>query len=697
MDKFSSRQIDLVKRLINNENVTVKTFAQTYNVSTRTIYREIDNINKLISKYKTSVQNTLNGLSLNGKNEEILELKLAMYGSESLSEAKNRKNFIMAELLQCKDPIKIQYFANKFDVSSSTISHHVKDIKERLEKNHINLISKPGVGIYIEGDEKNIRHTLVDLLYKNYNLEQLIGFIENDSEEISKVKKNRIQELNNRLLNIIDYETIYLIERSLSNIESTMDYKIDDRLYIELSIHLSLAIERLRNNEKISFDNITLEKLKKSQEYKVAKVIAKYIENEIDIKIPEGELGYITVHLQGVRVGGNSLNLSEKYLYSLTDKVIDEASKIFNIKFEEDSILKKDLNMHLLYSIYRLKSGYKIRNPLISEIKRQYGDVFNRCNNVLNVLRGNLNVEISDDEIGYICMHFAAAMERIKDKMVIYNVLLVCASGVGTSRMLAARIKKIKEINIVAVSSVLKIDEIINKNPVDLIISTVPIKRGNKRIIVVNPLFTENDIRKLEDELNIKITIENEERTQSFEKQMENVENVKAYSNEISTIVKNTFFSEIQATTVNDVIEELLEEQIKFGVIQRKISKGIKVILQNREGLGTIILPNKKFVIYHCVSDDIKQSMITVGKLKTPINLVNLIGEKELIYTAFLMVAPVNKKSSLEVIGDLSATIIEQDDFIDRLNESKNGEECRKIIEKTLISKLYFHIIRVFN
>ncbi len=697
MDKFSSRQMDLVKRLINNENVTVKNLAQTNDVSTRTIYREIDNINRLISKYKINVQNTLNGLSLNGENEEILEFKLAIYGSESLAEAKNRKNFIVAELLQCKEPIKIQYFANKFNVSSSTISHHVKDIKEWLEKNHINLISKPGVGIYIEGDEKNIRHTLVDLLYKNYNLEQLIGFIQNDSEEISKGKNNRIQELNNRLLNIIDYETIYLIERSLSNIESTMDYKIDDRLYIELSIHLSLAIERLRNNEKINFDNITLEKLKKSKEYKVAKVIAKYIEDEIDIKIPEDELGYITVHLQGVRVGGNSLNLSEKYLYSLTDKVIEEASKVFEIKFEEDSILKKDLNMHLLYSIYRLKSGYKIRNPLITEIKRQYGYVFNKCNNVLNVLRENLNVEISEDEIGYISMHFAAAIERIKDKTVIYNILLVCASGVGTSRMLAARIKKIKEINIVAVSSVLKIDEIINKNPVDLIISTVPIKRKNKRIIVVNPLFTENDITKLEDELNIKITMEKEEKLQPIEKQMENVQSIKAYSYEISIVIKNTFFTEIQFTTVNGIIKGLLQEQIKFGVIDKKASNSIEVILKNREKLGTIILPNKKFVIYHCVSDAITEAMVTVGKLKVPIKLVNLMGKKELIYTAFLMVAPVNKKYSLEVIGDLSAAIIEQDDFTDILNNSKNEKECREIIEKTLMAKLYAQIIRVFK
>lgn len=697
MYRLSSRQIDLVRRLLKNENVTVKNFAQAHNVSTRTIYREIDNINKLISKYKINIINTLNGLSLNGKDDEILEFKWAMYGSESMTGSKNRKNFIVAELLQCKEPIKIQYFAQKFDVSSSTISHDIKDVKEWLETKHINVISKPGVGVYIEGGEENIRHTLVDLLYKNYNIEQLISFIQNDIEEINEGKNSRIQELNNRLLNIIDYETIYLIERSLSNIESTMDYKIDDRLYIELSIHLSLAIERLRNNEKISFDSITLEKLKKSQEYKISKVIAKYIENEIEIKIPEEELGYITVHLQGVRVGGNNLNLSEKYLYSLTENVIKEASKIFDIRFDMDCILKKDLNMHLLNSIYRLKSGYKIRNPLISEIKHQYGYVFNKCNNVLDVLRKALNVEISEDEVGYISMHFAAAMERMKDKTTIYNVLLVCASGVGTSRMLAARVKKIKEINIVAISSVFKIDEIINKNPVDLIISTVPIKREDKKIIVVNPLFTESDITKLEDELNIKITIEKEEKRQPIEKQMENVERIKAYSYEISTIVKNTFFTEVCATNVNGIIQELLEEQVKYGVIDMKTSDGIKVILENRDKLGTIILPNKKFVIYHCVSSDIKEPMITVGKLKMPIKLINLIDKKELIYTAFLMVAPLNKKDSLEVIGDLSSSIIEQVNFIDRLNESKNAEECRKIIEKTLIKRLYLQIIRVFK
>ncbi|MDT8716196.1 BglG family transcription antiterminator [Clostridium sp. 19966] len=697
MDKLSSRQMDIVKKILNNENVTVKKIAQVNDVSTRTIYREIDSINKAISQYKVKIINTIDGMYLNGKEDDILEFKFKIQDSTSIAEAKNRNNFIIAELLQCKEPIKIQYFARKFNVSSSTISHDIKEVKEWLDRKNLSLISKQGVGVYIEGDEKNIRHALVDLLYENYNIEQLIDFIQNGSQESITIQNSKMEEINHRLLNIIDYKTIHMIEKSLYNIESTMEYKFDDRLYIELSIHLSLAIERLRNNEKISFDGPTLENLKKSKEYQVAKAIAQNIEKAIDIKIPQEELGYITVHLQGLKFGENALGISEKYLYSITEEVVNEASRIFNTNFENDSMLKNDLNMHLLYSIDRLKSGYKIRNPLISEIKRQYGEIFDKCDKVLNLLRQKLNAQISEDEVGYISMHFAAAMERMKEEREAYNVLLVCASGIGTSRMLAARMKKIREINIVGVSSVLKIDEIIHKTPVDFIISTVPIKRNDKKVIIINPLLEESDISKLEKELNIKISMDKEERGIPIEKKLENAEKIKAYSYEINVIIKNTLLAEVEAGSAGKIIEALLEEQVSKQIISYVAAKNIEGILKNREGMGTIIIPDKKFVIYHCVSKDIQEPIITVGKLRKSIMMINLIGKNELVCTAFLMVAPENNKESLEVIGDLSSSIIEQADFVGRLSESKSTKQCRQVIEKTLIKSLYSQIVRTFK
>lgn len=697
MINLNSRQIDLLSRLTANEKVSIDEFSRDYFITKRTVYREISKINKYIERFSIRVSNTTKGLVLDGTYENIINLKLALPCCRSIMKAKNIKNAILVELLQSKDPIKIQYFASKFRVSNTTVSNYLNDIKEWLRSKNIDFISKPGVGIYVKTDEKNIRHAIIDLLYKNYNTDDLIGFMQKNYNENHNEAYNSVDELNIRLLNIIDYKTISIIEKALIKVKITMNYQIEDRLYIELIVHLALAIKRLEKNEKIDIDAITLEKLKNSNEYNLSQNIANCIEEQIGIKIPDEEIAYIAVHLQGLRGGSESLNLNGDYLNSIVEKIIDEASKIFNMNLKKDLILKKDLSMHLLYSIYRLKCGYIIRNPLILDIKRQYSDIFNKSERVLKVLQNELKKDISEDEIGYITMHFAASIERMKSKLIKFNALLVCSNGIGISRMLAVKLKKVQELNIIAVSSVLQLDEMIKNNNIDVIISTVPIKRNDVKVIVINSLFNENDIKKLESELNIKISINEEDNENIFQGNMDKLKAISLYSSEVNSIVKNTFFTQISSRRIGGIIKELLNCVKENGLINELRYKNIQALLESKEKQSTIILPKKKFAIYHCVSEDIKAATVVVGKLEKPINMVNLMDKNEKVTTAFLMIAPSSRKESLEVIGDLSTAIIEQADFIQRINESSNTQSCRRIIEEALLKKLYYQIERVIN
>lgn len=697
MMNLNSRELRLLNTLIDNEKITIEDFSKHYLITTRTVYREIASINKSIKGFNVKIINTAKGLVLKGENNDIINLRLIVPCFKFTMKAKTRKNLILIELLQSKDPIKIQYFASKFRVSSATISNYIKDIKNWLVSKQIKLISRQGVGVYIESEEKNIRHAIIDLLYKNYSMGELVSFIEKSNYIRDEEQCRTSDELNIRLLNIIDFNTISIIKKVLTKVKITMNYEIEDRLYIEIIIHLALAIKRLENNEKINIDKLTLAKLKNSEEYDLSESIANYIEDEIGIKIPEEEIGYITIHLQGIRYGSESLNLNEEYINAMTEKIIENASKIFNINLKKDLILKKDLSMHLLYSMYRIKCGYSIRNPLIAEIRSEYEEAFNKSKRTLQILEEEIKEDISDDEVGYITMHFAASIERMKSKLIKFNALLVCSNGIGISRMLSVKLKKVQELNIVAVSSILKLDEMIRNNSIDVVISTVPIQRNDVKVVVINPMFNAVDIKKLEDELNIKISINEDKDETYFNGNMEKLKAISIYSSEINNTVKNTFFTDIYSKKVEDIISELLNCLNENKIINDKQHKNVQALLENRERQGTIILPNKNFAIYHCVSKDVKEPTIVVGKLETPINMINLMDKNEKVCTAFLMIAPFGKKESLEVIGDLSAAMIEQSDFVQRINESSNIEICRKIIEEALLKKLYYQIERIMN
>ncbi|AFM41456.1 transcriptional antiterminator [Desulfosporosinus acidiphilus SJ4] len=700
MIKLSSRQLDLFRKLINRENIKVKDFAQKYNISVRTVYREIDNINKEIQTFGVKVANADGGLVLNGDSEQLIHLKLNIPGIDSVMKVQNKKNLILLDLLQGKGPIKIQYFAKKFNVSSATISYYLKDIKEWLESKNIILVSKPGVGIYIESDEGNIRHAIIDLLYQTYSADELVSFLQEGYEHQANPTSNKLNnELNDRLLNMMDHNTLKVIEKALTNLATEMNYQIEDRLYIELAIHLALAIKRLLNGETIDIQNSTLEKLKESGDYIYAEKIARSITSDLPIEIPEAEIGYITIHLQGVRIGTQALQVDDQFLTTMTNKIIQKASVVFGINFREDQTLYKDLKSHLLYSVYRLKNGFKIRNPLIQQIKNQYKTVFKQCKLTLDkTLREDLNLEINDDEIGYITMHFLASLERLKNKTRKINALLVCASGIGTSRMLMAKLKKIPQLNVVTTASVLKINEMKETFDLDVIISTVPIQRDDIKVVIVNPLFTESDLEKLEGELNVRISVQPQERKIEFEKdQLSQLKYIKDYSSQISVLTKNVCFTTMSSTQVNCIIKGLLNELVEKKLLNRQQALSLRQTLLDREKLGAIIIPKKNFAIYHCASSEITEPMIAVARLDKPANLINLLGKNEKVTTAFLMLAPLYVKESLEIIGDISSSIIESSDFVTEINRSSNVEDCRALLEETLLKKLYVQIERIFS
>ena len=75
------------------------------------------------------------------------------------------------------------------------------------------------------------------------------------------------------------------------------------------------------------------------------------------------------------------------------------------------------------------------------DIKEKYAEVFQAAILASRLIQSEFYVEVSEDEVGYITIHFGAALERInyqeKKKA---RVAIVCSSGVGTTNLLEVRL-----------------------------------------------------------------------------------------------------------------------------------------------------------------------------------------------------------------------------------------------------------------
>lgn len=696
-NKLNSRQKEIIKILTKstiNNPITTSMIAKDLSLSSRTVLREMPKIEEWLDENEFNfIKKPGVGLIID-ENLENQQLILELLEIEKIKKEyskEERKKIIVGELLTAKEPLKLFYFTSQLKVSEGTLSGDLDDIDKWLTKFHIKLIRKPGLGIYVKGEENNFRKALVNLLYDTINENELIDAVK--ESKVSKRDEDVIGfSVENRLLKFIDKDIIKSVEKTVSSLEDALDIKLADSAYIGLVVHLALAIQRIKNNEKISMDKETLGELSSLPEFLMSEKIVKVIEQEFDIDIPKDEVGYITMHLKGAKLRLNSktedFNLSNLDIKQVAYHIISTAEKEFGIYLREDGRLIADLTNHLVPAISRLKMKLNIRNPLLDNIKENYSMEFEVCLKACNILKDITNLsEIPESEVAYITMHIAAALEKnISDEKV--KVVIACHTGIGTSRLLMSIIgKEFKNIEVKGTISSINIDtKKLKEDGIDFIISTVELKVDYK-YIRVNTIITEQDKMLIED--NIRRILKKKKYERITEKcgikdvkensriSRENIKEISELGDNIISLVETISLKEIDNICS---IRELIHEASFIFSHKGKEAKEIEEKLMEREVIASTYLSKLNIMLLHCrVSsiDNIKFGYIRLRKtLKIEDKLIEG-GIIELVTESFNNV-------HAEIMGEINESLIERDEFVKILKE-KNENDIIDEVEEILV------------
>ncbi len=681
INKASARTKEIIQILCKStEYVTIAAIAEKLNVSSRTVLRELDEVERLLKVSDVRLDKKPNkGLYIKGSIEEKANTLLLLEGlRENKSYApQERQTVILSELLQNQEPTKLYYFTRIFDVSEGTISRDLDNVEEWLKRYKLKLIRKPGLGVYVEGNEGSIRRAIINLIYENIDQDHLHSFMR-ESFMVSSDKQPRLEiKMRNRLLNLIDRDTVTKLEILVHEVESIMGYSFADSAYVGLVVHLALAVQRIRNNEKITIDKNHLEELRAKQEFKAAEHLVRSVERVLDLDIPEDEIAYITMHIIGSKNRDIFYDSPEGAagsfeLVKLARDMIKIAEHESDRYLEQNQKLLIGLVNHLGPAISRLKMNMDIRNPLLDEIKAFYPDIMEISKKCAEVIEERFSISIPESEIGYIAMHLGAAIEKKdNDKKSIYKAAVACPSGIGASRMLAARIEsEYENITVSDVISTIKLEDYMLKaGEIDLIISTVPIKDITIPVVVVTPLLSQQDKIKIDKALKERIS---EDKPEGSEKRTavdlkSKLIQMSKYSEAIIELLDHLFvIDESEASSIKELItiasEQLGETKEKQEIIEQDLT--------NRESMGNTRISGKGFVLIHCRSNAMDRIQLGVIRLQKPISFLNKRSELEDIYFAVIMIAPLQaQKESLEVIGEISRLLIEKSSFLRLVKE----------------------------
>ena len=111
----------------------------------------------------------------------------------------------------------------------------------------------------------------------------------------------------------------------------------------------------------------------------------------------------------------NSVQIQE-YLTSIPEiyidfvqKFVDRIKKEYKIDFNNSIYLS--LSDHIFGTVKRFKNGISLKNVLLLDIKQLYKKEYEIGSKMLYELNQNFNINLAEDEAGFIALHFVNAQE----------------------------------------------------------------------------------------------------------------------------------------------------------------------------------------------------------------------------------------------------------------------------------------------
>jgi len=202
------------------------------------------------------------------------------------------------------------------------------------------------------------------------------------------------------------------------------------------------------------------------------------------------ELGAVQRFLRGAKPERITDGSPDSEIGSMAEalSLIEDCGRALGCNFDGDRLLRDGLAAHWGPALYRVRNRFPIRNPMLGQIMAEYSTLF-------AVIRGSCarvfpSLEIPDDEIGYLVLHFGSAIARRGAGGERFRALVVCSAGIGSARMLASRIQtELPEVEIVANLSWFDV-KAVSRDRWDILVSTIPLPLDEDEYVLVDPLLS---------------------------------------------------------------------------------------------------------------------------------------------------------------------------------------------------------------
>ena len=485
---LDARMKKIIIELSDSEYVTASELAKILDLNEKTVRTTIGKMRDSLDEYGIEIESkTRKGYHLliydKEKYQAFINNDEWLSKNDIPNNSKEREEWLLDYLLKQHKFVRIDDLSEMLYVSRSTITNDIRNVEDSLKSYHITLIRRPNYGLHIQGSEFDIRNCMISQFKDNKWAQRFSDKEENELKEISKI-----------LLNNIQNQKVVLSKSMIQ----------------EMTSCIYIAKVRYEENYKITVSkNEVVHRIYKPC-IEVATNIVEELNEKLHIHLLDSEIYYIAINiaarsdynvLEGELESG-VINQARKQATQMLDCVYD----MMHLDMRQNLSLLYDLISFLIPMDIRMRYGIIAKNPFAEATKKKYFFAYNVASQAVIPLKKTYFHELPENEIAYLTSIFALFIEQEKDKKKKYNILVICATNMSTSKLLAYQYKKKfkKYIDEVYTCEMYNLDSF-DFSKVDYIFTTVEINRVlPKPVLGISAFLEDEEVEKISSILKFK-------------------------------------------------------------------------------------------------------------------------------------------------------------------------------------------------
>lgn len=237
---------------------------------------------------------------------------------------------------------------------------------------------------------------------------------ETSAEKLFVLKNEKEQKNYIKLLPFVESNLHEVFITAIELIKKRANAELNEHIHVALTDHLMFAVSRLSKGMEMRNPFLIETKALYPFEYEIAKEVVTMIKEKTGLELPEGEVGFISLHIHSAVM---NRNLSEVNQHSqLVTRLIDMIEDQLEISIDKESIDYMRLVRHIRFAIERVHNGEKVEEPekIANLLKEEYPVCYNLSWKLIKVMQQALRKTVFDAEAVYLTMHLQRLQKKVK-------------------------------------------------------------------------------------------------------------------------------------------------------------------------------------------------------------------------------------------------------------------------------------------